>query len=74
MEQGAHGGLASSCGEISEYPLQTHSALKRTHIQEEHMHGPDIMERTKAVSVRGVRTENDPLLFWLKVYSVLQWT
>lgn len=41
MEPVAHGGPAASWGEIQEYPLQTHSALKRSHIQEEHKHGPD---------------------------------
>lgn len=55
MEHFAHDGPAASC---TEYPVQTQLGLKRTCIQEEHMHGPDIVERTKAVHVCGVRTEN----------------
>lgn len=61
MEEVAHDGLAASCDKISTYPWQRHLALKRTHIQEEHMCSPDIMERTEAVCVRGVRKENYPL-------------
>lgn len=65
-EQVVPGVPAASCGEISKHPSQPHSALKRrTRIQEEHMHSPDIMYRTKAVCVPSVRTENYPLFLVL---------
>lgn len=56
----AHCGPAASCGELHEYPLQTHLPLKRSHIQEEHKHGPDHGEDQNNLCPC-VRTENYPL-------------
>lgn len=75
MEHFAHDGPAASC---TEYPVQTQLGLKRTCIQEEHMHGPDIVERTEQkiifslVLAQGVFSPAVDLRFllcpWARVY------